>query len=450
MAKTKPRSKPRLTKKQMSRRQREQQQLRWIWIGVGALTAMIVILLTIGLIAQNRQPMAMVNGEPVRVIEYQKRLRFWASNYNNSAGPGAFSRLEEQQKTDFYQQVADQLIEEALIEQKAAEQGISVSEDEIEIEIEEQWFGHYRTPPTPTPSPTPNPQATPTPPAGTPLPTATPDTPEAYQEQYDAFVENVLKPARLSEADFRRIVRATLLRDKLEPVLVPTVPTEEDQVRFRYLSATDATQAAQMRADLEAGFRTEVHARHILVSTEQAALEVLERLGQGEDFAALAAELSEDESNKDQGGDLGWFGRGQMVPEFEQAAFEGEIGIYPTPVETQFGFHVIEILAREQRPYTADEAMIEAGWYGKSELAERFGPLFAEILFDSEIGLLPDPVPTEFGVAIVELQEHAVRELDEMDQETKRATLFNQRLEELREQAEIQDTWSPDMVPTGL
>ena len=81
MAKRNPKSHLNLTKKQLSRRQRERQQLRWIWIGVGTLAAAIVVMLAIGLIVQNQQPMALVNGKRVRVIDYQKRLRFWASNF---------------------------------------------------------------------------------------------------------------------------------------------------------------------------------------------------------------------------------------------------------------------------------------------------------------------------------------------------------------------------------
>jgi parvulin-like peptidyl-prolyl isomerase len=76
--------------------------------------------------------------------------------------------------------------------------------------------------------------------------------------------------------------------------------------------------------------------------------------------------------------------------------------------------------------------------------------MFAEIVFNSEVGLLPDPVPTEFGVAIVELLERDVRQLDEMDQETKRQALFEQELQELRDQAEIEDKWDLSMVPPVL
>jgi len=87
----------------------------------------------------------------------------------------------------------------------------------------------------------------------------------------------------------------------------------------------------------------EVHARHILVKTEDEAKAVIAALDKGGDFAALAKEKSQD-SNKDEGGDLGWFGNGQMVPEFEEAAFALQKGAYTkTPVKSQFGFHVIKL-----------------------------------------------------------------------------------------------------------
>ena len=87
----------------------------------------------------------------------------------------------------------------------------------------------------------------------------------------------------------------------------------------------------------------EVHARHILVATEDEAKAVIEALDKGGDFAALAKEKSSD-SNKDEGGDLGFFARGRMVPEFEEAAFALAPGSYTkTPVKTQFGYHVIKV-----------------------------------------------------------------------------------------------------------
>jgi peptidyl-prolyl cis-trans isomerase C len=94
----------------------------------------------------------------------------------------------------------------------------------------------------------------------------------------------------------------------------------------------------------------EVHARHILVKTEDEAKAVIADLDKGKDFAAIAKEKSQD-SNKDDGGDLGWFGPGRMVPEFEEAAFALEKGAYTkTPVKTQFGFHVIKVEEKRAAP----------------------------------------------------------------------------------------------------
>lgn len=86
-----------------------------------------------------------------------------------------------------------------------------------------------------------------------------------------------------------------------------------------------------------------VHARHILVKTENEAFEILFDLKQGKDFEEIAKEKSLCPSGK-KGGDLGWFGRGQMVKEFENAAFELKKGEFSKPVKTQFGFHIIEVI----------------------------------------------------------------------------------------------------------
>jgi peptidyl-prolyl cis-trans isomerase C len=87
----------------------------------------------------------------------------------------------------------------------------------------------------------------------------------------------------------------------------------------------------------------EVRARHILVETEDQAKAVLERLNKGEDFAKLSAELSKDPGSGPQGGDLGWFTKERMVPEFAEAAFKLEPGKLSVPVKTQFGWHVLKV-----------------------------------------------------------------------------------------------------------
>lgn len=96
----------------------------------------------------------------------------------------------------------------------------------------------------------------------------------------------------------------------------------------------------------------EVHSAHILVETEEQARQVLDRLARGEKFEDLARELSKDPGSAANGGDLGWVRRGQFVPEFDKAIFEdlqpGETT--QAPVQTQFGYHIIKVLERAQRP----------------------------------------------------------------------------------------------------
>jgi parvulin-like peptidyl-prolyl isomerase len=87
----------------------------------------------------------------------------------------------------------------------------------------------------------------------------------------------------------------------------------------------------------------QVHCAHILVKTETEAKKILERLGKGEKFANIARETSLCPSGK-HGGDLGTFGRGKMVKEFETAAFALKKGETSQPVKTKFGYHIIKRL----------------------------------------------------------------------------------------------------------
>jgi peptidyl-prolyl cis-trans isomerase C len=91
---------------------------------------------------------------------------------------------------------------------------------------------------------------------------------------------------------------------------------------------------------------SKARARHILVSTEAECQKLKEEIEGGEDFAEVARKHSKCPSGQ-RGGDLGEFGRGQMVKEFDEVVFTGDIGKTLGPVQTQFGFHLIEITSRK-------------------------------------------------------------------------------------------------------
>jgi peptidyl-prolyl cis-trans isomerase C len=131
--------------------------------------------------------------------------------------------------------------------------------------------------------------------------------------------------------------------------------------------------AAYDRMVTETPAEEEVRARHILVSDEKAAIDVIGRLNKGEDFAAIAKQVSTDGSAQ-AGGDLGYFTRERMVKPFSDAAFDMKPGTYTTrPVRTQFGFHVIRVEdKRAKKPPTFEEAEEEVRMAARRDLAESY------------------------------------------------------------------------------
>ena len=120
----------------------------------------------------------------------------------------------------------------------------------------------------------------------------------------------------------------------------------DEEIRARYDKEIAATPPAN-----------EVHARHILVKTKEEADAIVKQLDGGADFQKLANKHTTDPSGKTSGGDLGYFAAGQMVPEFEKAAFALEVGAFTKePVQSQFGWHVIKLEdKRAQQPPAFDQ-----------------------------------------------------------------------------------------------
>lgn len=388
------------TKKHIARLERERRQTRLILFSFIGIVVIIAGLLVYGYLdlkyLQPRRPVAKIGDTSITVAEWQARVRLERGRliqldlqyrqYSQAFGVDFSSQTQQiesqlSDSTALGQTVLDRMIDEELIRQEAAKRGITVSEAEIDKAIQEsyQYFPNGTPTPTVTPTevtfptlspetlalvtitPTPTEFLTPTPtltptldltasptatltptatftpaatatlgptPTVTPTasitPTATPYTLEGFQKNYKDGVDSLVKLG-LTEAQVRKLYETNLLRDKLLEVITADTPRTQEQV----------------------------WARQILVKDEAAAKQVEERLAKGEDFAAVAKEMSTDTGSAQKGGDLGWFGKGVMVPEFETAAFSLKVGEISQPVQSQFGFHVIQVLARENVPLGA-------------------------------------------------------------------------------------------------
>jgi peptidyl-prolyl cis-trans isomerase D len=173
----------------------------------------------------------------------------------------------------------------------------------------------------------------------------------------------------MSKDQYEIIFETELLRKKLYDAVIGDLPLEQEQV----------------------------WARHILVPSEEEARDIIDRLNDGEEFGELAAELSLDTVSGANGGNLGWFGKGQMVPPFEEAVFELEVGEVSEPVQSDFGWHVIQLIDRTTLPMTASE-------YEQARQAA-FDEFLTGLREESEVTIYDywtERVPTEPGLETIQ------------------------------------------------
>lgn len=422
------------TKKHIARLERERRQTRLILFSFFGVLLVVVGLIVYGYLdihyLQSLRPIAKVGNNKITVGEWQARVRLKRTQLINQAGQylqyaqyfgidvtRQLTQIQGQlnASTSLGETVLDNMIDEELIRQEAAKRGIKLDTNKV-TQLVHSSFNYYPngtptptitptpvsfptlspdtlalvtitpTPTqlmteTPTPTSTPNPLLSPTPtspptatptltptatagPSPTATPTSTPYTLQGFQDQYQQSVTQVATETGLKEAQFHQLFADTVLRQQLKDVITADVPRVQDQV----------------------------WARHILVKDEATAKAVRQRLINGEDFAKVAAEVSTDTGTKDKGGDLGWFGKGTMVPEFENAAFNLKVGEISQPIKSQYGYHIIQVLAHEKVPLDA-QAYQQAKDTAFSDWLQNARKTYNVVTYDNWQSLVPI-VPT--------------------------------------------------------
>ncbi|MBI2862340.1 MAG: peptidylprolyl isomerase [Chloroflexi bacterium] len=324
---------------------REERLRRWLLVGAGAFFLLIGAIVGLGFWQQYflkpRAPIVLVGGQPITLQTYAQVLTFERfllqsqlaaldatlqraqSGGTTPAAQAALGILQQQRNTLNFRlqivetQVFDNLVEADLLRQEAQRRGIAITDADIDAELVAEFAP--APPGLPEPATTPaNPEATPTPrPTPTPIPFA--DQVESGRQQLSQLLAQV--PVLTVDEVRQLVIAPTVLKDKLRPVFGAEVPTTAEQIR----------------------------ARHIQTSTEQDARKALDRLSAGEDFAAIAKDMSIDLVSRDKGGELGWLPRGVLPPEFDQAAFSLQPGQRSDVVRTSLGYQIVEVEEREQR-----------------------------------------------------------------------------------------------------
>lgn len=170
------------------------------------------------------------------------------------------------------------------------------------------------------------------------------DDRKEYQLEDDKKYEEALKESGLTKESLKEMHRKKIIIDKLHNELVKSVKVEDKEVQDYYNKFKD-------RYPVKAEDPTKLHIAHILVPTEEEAKEIKVKIDKGEDFAKLAKEHGTD-ATKDKGGDLG------TVPvvnsgfdeDFMDGAMQLKDGEISSPVKTQFGYHIIKMIKREEKP----------------------------------------------------------------------------------------------------
>lgn len=453
-----------LTRKQIRHSARERERNRKIVLFTSIAVGLALIFVIVGIVYQfvitPRSTLASVEDEKIVTRDYWKRVRLEQNELQNQlvrytdlerqfGNQGFFAsqitQIQGLLSSPFSLgvQVLDQMINETVIRQEAATRGLTVSDAEVDDALRQQIAASRQALTVPQATETAEANAaatataaewTPTPtldassavteteelPTPEPLPTLPILTDEGFQEGLGEFETNLKQIAGMSLAEYREIVRTNLLAEKLQEIVgEEEVAAVEEQVNARHILLSVRT-PAPTPTPVPEGFPTPEPTLTPTPLPEGApapkptpeprddaetlalAEELHQRLADGEDFAALAEEYSDDTGSAINGGDLGWFGRGVMVPAFEEAAFALEPDEISEPVATDFGYHIIQVLEKDaERPKEAgvlqqQRAQAFDDWLRQHVAAanvERPDDIMSKLPSDLETGLIPVAAP---------------------------------------------------------
>jgi peptidyl-prolyl cis-trans isomerase C len=165
------------------------------------------------------------------------------------------------------------------------------------------------------------------------------------------FLDEIIKEELLyQEAKNSGIDKNKEFEDKLEEFKRMTLVSTLLKSEVEEKSEITDTEVRDFYEEHKETFKLgeEVNAKHILVDTQEEAEDILKKILKDEDFDELAKNFSKDHTTAVKGGDLGFFGRGRMVPEFENIAFSLKPGEVSDPVKTQFGYHIIKVIEKKE------------------------------------------------------------------------------------------------------
>lgn len=260
--------------------------------------------------ANSQEVIAKVNGKEISVKDYTSNLAIYKLEYSKRYGEDIFTKEIQQGKTvleSIKEQVLNKMVADLLVEEEAKKSKISVDDKEVAEKVK---------------------------------------TIKSMFESSPEF-KQISKKYPITDEFLNKQLRLDALQEKIQEKFVKETKIEEKDLKKYYEDHKNEFQTEQVKA------------AHILIATmdqqrkplpadqikakEKLANEVLAKVKAGEDFAKLAKTYSEDPGSKVNGGDLGYFGKGVMVPEFEKTAFSLKKGEVSGLVKSDFGYHIIKV-----------------------------------------------------------------------------------------------------------